>query len=141
MSICHQCGVRCAGGYVIQLGKRSLIVIAEDCSDLSDIGDYVSHTGLVVQEPVPAVGKRLCSSRRRGFAVVIYFRSMKNPLAVVTDRLSPKRKEQIEKAAKITAGTAAAIWVVLQLRRELYGPGGSKMSRYDRAVDKVWNRD
>jgi hypothetical protein len=66
---------------------------------------------------------------------------MKNPLSVVTERLSPRRKEQIEKAAKITAGTAAAIWVVLQLRRELYGPGGSKMSRYDRAVDKVWNRD
>jgi len=66
---------------------------------------------------------------------------MKNPLSVVSGRLSPKRKEQLEKAAKVTAGTAAAIWVVLQLRRELYGPGGSKMSRYDRAVDKVWKRD
>ena len=66
---------------------------------------------------------------------------MKNPLSVVTERLSPKRREQLEKAAKVTAGTAAAIWVVLQLRRELYGPGGSKMSRYDRGVDKIWKRD
>jgi hypothetical protein len=66
---------------------------------------------------------------------------MKNPLSVVADRISPKRREQLEKAAKVTAGTAAAIWVVLQLRRELYGPGGSKMSRYDRAVDKVWKRN
>ncbi|HKY97961.1 MAG TPA: hypothetical protein VJL35_08915 [Gemmatimonadaceae bacterium] len=66
---------------------------------------------------------------------------MKNPLSVVTHRLSPKRREQLEKAAKVTAGTAAAIWVVLQLRRELYGPGGSKMSRYDRGVDKIWKRD
>ena len=66
---------------------------------------------------------------------------MKNPLSAVTNRLSPKRKQQLEKAAKVTAGTAAAVWVVLQLRRELYGPGGSKMSRYDRAVDRVWKRD
>ncbi|HEX6573522.1 MAG TPA: hypothetical protein VF042_01010 [Gemmatimonadaceae bacterium] len=66
---------------------------------------------------------------------------MKNPLSSITSKISPKRKEQLEKAAKITAGTAAAIWVVLQLRRELYGPGGSRMSRYDRTVDDVWRRD
>ena len=66
---------------------------------------------------------------------------MKNPLEAITSRISPRRKEQLEKAAKVTAGTAAAIWVVLQLRRELYGPGGSKMSRYDRSVDKIWKRD
>jgi hypothetical protein len=61
-----------------------------------------------------------------------------NPVSVITGRISPRRKEQIEKVAKVTAGTAAAIWMVLRLRRELYGPGGSRMSRYDRTVDKIW---
>ena len=66
---------------------------------------------------------------------------MKNPVSGLTDKLSPKRKEQIEKAVKVTAGTAAAIWVVLRLKRELYGPGGTRMSRYDRSVDKIWPRE
>jgi hypothetical protein len=66
---------------------------------------------------------------------------VKNPVSVISKRISPKRREQLEKAVKVTAGTAAAIWVVLQLKRELYGPGGSRMSRYDRAVDKIWPRD
>lgn len=64
---------------------------------------------------------------------------MKNPLSTITEHIPRARREQIEKAAKVTAGAAAAIWVVLKLRRELYGPGGTKMSRYDRRVDEVWN--
>ena len=64
---------------------------------------------------------------------------MKNPLSAITERLPRARREQIEKAAKVTVGTAAAIWVVLKLRRELYGPGGTRMSRYDTSVDEVWN--
>jgi hypothetical protein len=63
---------------------------------------------------------------------------MKNPLSGITDRIPHVNRQQFEKAAKVTAGTAAAIWVVLKLRRELYGPGGTKLSRYDRAVDEVW---
>ena len=66
---------------------------------------------------------------------------MKNPVSALTHKLSAKRKEQIEKAVKVTAGTAAAIWVVLRLKRELYGPGGTRMSRYDRSVDKIWPRE
>lgn len=66
---------------------------------------------------------------------------MKNPVSVLSKRISPKRREQLDKAVKVTAGTAAAIWVVLRLKRELYGPGGSRMSRYDRTVDKIWPRD
>ncbi len=65
---------------------------------------------------------------------------MKNPVSALTDRISPRTRTQIQKAAKVTAGTAAAIWVVLRLKRELYGPGGTKMSPYDRAVDKVWRK-
>jgi hypothetical protein len=66
---------------------------------------------------------------------------MKNPLSGIAKRIPPMNRSKIEKAAKVTAGTAAAIWVMLKLKRELYGPGGSKMSRYDRAVDEIWKRD
>ena len=66
---------------------------------------------------------------------------MKNPVSALTERLSPKRREKIENVIKVTAGTAAAIWVVLRLKRDLYGPGGTKMSRYDRTIDKIWPRD
>lgn len=66
---------------------------------------------------------------------------LKNPLSPITKRLSPTRRKQIEKVAKVTAGTAAALWMVLRLRRELYGPGGTKLSRYQRDVDKIWKRD
>jgi hypothetical protein len=66
---------------------------------------------------------------------------LKKPLDPITKRLSPKRRKQIEKAAKVAAGTAAAVWMVLRLKRELYGPGGSRMSRYHPDVDKKWKRD
>ena len=66
---------------------------------------------------------------------------LKNPLPSISKRVSPARRKQIEKVAKVTVGAATAVWVLLRLRRELYGPGGSKMSRYQSAVDKVWKRD
>lgn len=66
---------------------------------------------------------------------------LKNTLAPITGLVSPKRRKQIEKAVTVTAGTAAAVWMVLRLKRELYGPGGSKMSRYHPDVDKRWKRD
>ena len=65
----------------------------------------------------------------------------KNPLTSITKRVSPKRRKQIETVAKVTAGTAAAVWMVIRLKRELYGPGGSRMSRYQSTVDKVWKHD
>lgn len=66
---------------------------------------------------------------------------MKNPLKTISERIAPPKHGRLEKAAKITAGTAAAIWVALKLRRELYGPGGTKMSRYDKRVDEIWDRE
>jgi hypothetical protein len=66
---------------------------------------------------------------------------MKNPLSSITERLAPPKHGKLDKAIKVTAGTAAAVWVVLKLRRELYGPGGTKMSRYDRSVDDVWEKE
>ena len=66
---------------------------------------------------------------------------MKNPLSSIANRLAPPRQSKLEKAIKVTAGTAAAVWVVLKLKRELYGPGGTKMSRYDSSVDDVWEKE
>lgn len=65
---------------------------------------------------------------------------MKNPLSKISEKLAPPKQGTLGKAVKVTAGTAAALWVVLRLKRELYGPGGTKMSRYDKAVDEVWDR-
>ena len=66
---------------------------------------------------------------------------LKNPLSPLIKRVPPARRKQIEKVAKVTAGTAAAVWMVLRLKRELYGPGGTKLSRYHPDVDKIWYRD
>lgn len=65
---------------------------------------------------------------------------IRNPLSLLEGRLEPSKREKLEKAAKITAGAAAAIWMVFRLKRELYGPGGSKMSRYDAEVDEIWRK-
>lgn len=54
------------------------------------------------------------------------------------DRISPPRDGKLGNILKVAAGTAATVWVILQLRRELYGPGGSKMSPYDPDVDDTW---
>jgi len=65
---------------------------------------------------------------------------VKNPLSVAKKHIPAGRREKIERVVQVTAGTAAALWMVLRLKRELYGPGGTRMSRYDKAVDKVWRR-
>ena len=57
------------------------------------------------------------------------------------DRIHPPRDGRLGNFFKVAAGTAAAVWVVLQLRRELYGPGGSKMSPYDPDVDDIWEKE
>jgi hypothetical protein len=59
----------------------------------------------------------------------------------IRDRIRPPRDGKLGNLIKVAAGTAAAVWVVLQLRRELYGPGGTKMSRYDAEVDDVWDEE
>ena len=57
------------------------------------------------------------------------------------DRLNPPRTGKLGNALKIAAGTAATVWVLLQLRRELYGPGGTKMSAYDPDIDEIWEKE
>jgi hypothetical protein len=59
-------------------------------------------------------------------------------ISLIGQQLKPSRREKFEKAATVTVGTAAAVWVVLRLRRELYGPGGTQLSRYDPKVDEMW---
>jgi len=51
------------------------------------------------------------------------------------------RKSDVRTVLAVTAGAASAIWLALKFKRELYGPGGTKLSRYNRAIDKVWPRD
>jgi hypothetical protein len=50
-------------------------------------------------------------------------------------------RNNLRNAIKITAGAGAAILVALKFRRELYGPGGTRMARYDTSVDKVWDKN
>ena len=52
-----------------------------------------------------------------------------------------KRKGGIKTALAVTAGAASAIWFALRLRKDLYGPGGTKLSRYNRSIDKPWPRE
>ena len=66
---------------------------------------------------------------------------MKNPLSKISEKIAPPKNGRLTTAVKVTAGTAAAIWVAMKLKRELYGPGGTRMSRYDKTVDEVWDRE
>lgn len=50
-------------------------------------------------------------------------------------------KNNLQNALKITAGAGAAILLALKVKRELYGPGGTKMARYDTSIDKVWDKN
>lgn len=59
-----------------------------------------------------------------------------NPLSAIRDKINPPRDGKLGNFFKLATGTAATVWVLLRLRRELYGPGGTKMSRYDPEVDK-----
>ena len=57
------------------------------------------------------------------------------------DRLNPPKEGKLGNFLKVAAGTAATVWVLLQLRRELYGPGGTRMSPYDPDVDDIWEKE
>jgi hypothetical protein len=60
---------------------------------------------------------------------------------LLRDRVSPPKSGKVGNLLKVAAGTAATVWVLLQLRRELYGPGGTRMSRYDPDVDELENAE
>lgn len=54
-----------------------------------------------------------------------------------TRKLRPRRKDKTRTVVLASAGIASAIWAAMKLRKELYGPGGTKLSRYNRSIDKV----
>lgn len=39
---------------------------------------------------------------------------------------------RVVRAAKIAGAGVTAVWMLLRVRKELYGPGGTKLSRYRR---------
>jgi hypothetical protein len=41
-----------------------------------------------------------------------------------------KKRSAILKALEVTAGVATTVWLALRVRKNLYGPGGTKLSRY-----------
>ena len=58
-----------------------------------------------------------------------------------TKKLRPTRKEKTRSAIVVSVGIATAVWGAMKLKRELYGPGGTKLSRYDRSIDRKRHRD
>lgn len=59
----------------------------------------------------------------------------------VKRKVKPPRKNDVKTVVAVTAGLGSAIWFALRLRKDLYGPGGTKLSRYNPSVDKSWPRD
>jgi hypothetical protein len=53
-----------------------------------------------------------------------------------TKKLRPRRKDKTRTVVLASAGIASALWAAMKLKKELYGPGGTRLSRYDRSVDK-----
>lgn len=58
----------------------------------------------------------------------------------VRQKVKPPEKSGIKTVLAVTAGVTSAIWLALRVRKDLYGPGGTKLSRYDRSVDKPRRR-
>jgi hypothetical protein len=41
-----------------------------------------------------------------------------------------KKRSAVFRALEVSAGVATAAWLALRVRKQLYGPGGTKLSRY-----------
>lgn len=67
--------------------------------------------------------------------------SLSDMIGTAAKKLRPSRKDKTRSAIVVTAGIATAIWGAMKLKHELYGPGGTKLSRYNRSIDKVRRRD
>jgi len=55
----------------------------------------------------------------------------------IARKIKKPSKTDVIKAVAVTGGIASAIFVALKLKPELYGPGGTKLSRYDPAIDRA----
>ena len=49
-------------------------------------------------------------------------------------------KGGVIKAVAVTGGIASAIFMALKMKPQLYGPGGTKLSRYDQEIDRARRR-
>jgi hypothetical protein len=41
-----------------------------------------------------------------------------------------KKRSLVFRALEVSAGVATTAWLALRVRKQLYGPGGTKLSRY-----------
>ena len=57
------------------------------------------------------------------------FRSIPRP------RKTPSRGTVL-RVLEVGAGAASAVWFALRVRKQLYGPGGTKLNRYPRKRNK-----
>ncbi|MEP6905469.1 MAG: hypothetical protein ABI875_05260 [Gemmatimonadales bacterium] len=59
---------------------------------------------------------------------------MKRPaISSAVDRVAKVATDsKVIKVAKIAGAGVAGIWMLLRVRKELYGPGGTRLSRYRR---------
>ena len=48
---------------------------------------------------------------------------------VVRRAIRAPQKSMIFKALQITVGAASTIWLAMRVRKELYGPGGTRLER------------
>ncbi|HUQ20514.1 MAG TPA: hypothetical protein VM099_12945 [Gemmatimonadaceae bacterium] len=55
----------------------------------------------------------------------------------ITRKVKMPSRSGVIKAVAVTGGIASAIFMALKLKPDLYGPGGTKLSRYDPAVDRA----
>jgi hypothetical protein len=62
-------------------------------------------------------------------------------IGTIRRKVRAPRKADVRTVLAVSAGAASAIWLALRFKRELYGPGGTKLSRYSRSIDKIWPRD
>jgi hypothetical protein len=90
-----------------------------------------------------AVRRYLSQIQRPGQQTLERGIAMKLPGSVdaIRRRLRPPPRRNLRNALKITAGAGAAILLALKFRRELYGPGGTRMARYDTSIDKIWDKN
>jgi len=53
-----------------------------------------------------------------------------NAIQAIRHPKKAKKRSAVFRALEVSAGVATAAWLALRVRKHLYGPGGTKLSRY-----------
>lgn len=53
-----------------------------------------------------------------------------NALQAIRHPKKAKKRSAVFRAIEVGAGVATAAWLALRVRKQLYGPGGTKLTRY-----------